>query len=147
MHKKLILHTVDLYLTQGLKGNVYQRAVVQNIASKIAGYNIFHKFTQDEHKTLISIGKEPYMQRLKEVQIDWTVYALELLVLLLKDGNKIVNLNNKKVYEYKSKMVMDMIGLKHDDAEKHSATKEIVMQSRLVAKQYYEYTKDGLSAN
>ena len=146
LHTKIILNTVHLYLENALKTEVYQRDKLLNIYSKIQGYNIFHKFSVEQHKDLIALGEQEYMLKLKDVEVDFGVYGMELLTLLVGDvpkKDRFMNISDKKILDYKAGMVMDMIRLKDKDG--YDNVKDIISSSKMVAKQFYFHTKEKVA--
>jgi len=147
IHKNLCLHTVGLYLEEALKGEPYQKDKLRYIKTKIQGFLVFHRFSKSEHDILIELGEQEFMKKIKQVEVDFSVYALELLALWYNDTeakDRGINLSKEKVMEYKANLVKDMLGLRLRDSDNHKQVKKIVRESQLVAKQFYDYTKENL---
>lgn len=147
LHKKLIIHTVAEYLHSALQGEPYQKDKLRAIKSKIDGYVIFHKFSPQEAKILIDLGKDEFMEQIKRKEVDFGVFGIELLSIFYDNvptHERGINMSQKKVAEHKTKMIMDMLHLKKDDDKRHTEVKDIITNSRIVAKQFYTYTAEKL---
>ena len=145
LHIKLIMNTVHLFIESALKAEGYQRGKLLEIHSKITGYNVFHKFNQVEHEQLIELGKHEYMEELKAIEVDFGVYGMELLTILIKDvpkSERFMNISDKKIFEYEANRVKDMLNLKGSD--RYENVKAVVIDSKLTAQKFYAYTKDEI---
>jgi hypothetical protein len=81
-----------------------------------------------------------------EVQIDRTIFALEMLYIYVTDlpKNKRANLNisDKKLLAAKGELIKDMLKLKQRSDLNYDRVKEIVDDSRIAAKKYFYFIKD-----
>lgn len=138
---KAILFTVYEYLDKATKeDSTYQRTELIKLKSSITGYRVFHRFSKEEALNLEEIGKRPEFIRLRENEVDWAIYALELMFLYISFVNKsdrpVMNYSDTRVKKLKANLITDMLKLKHKDAESHARIKSIIDDSRLTAKMY-----------
>ena len=147
MHNKLILHTVDMYLEKALENDCYQKDNIRLLRSKILGYKTFHKFTKAESDEIIALGTHQYMVRLRERHVDYAVYALSLLAEWVERRDKkdrpALNISDKRMLEMKSNLIMDMLMLKKREPEIYNKVKDIIAESKMVAKMYVTYTEEN----
>ncbi len=143
LHNKLTLLTVLEYLTTQLEQpDTYQREFIQRIKVALDGYLIFHRLSPEEAKTLTDLGNDTYMKKIREIEINYGLFAMELLVLH-KDKLSI-NISKKKILQYKSNLIKDLLKLKYRNEESYAKVKAITDDSRITAKSYYHYTEGEL---
>ncbi len=143
LHSILIHLTCLEYLITQLEDETYNKDFVLRIKTLLNGYLVFHRLSDKEAEILTELGKDKYMINLREVQINYGLFAMELLVL---HQNKLsINVSKKKILQYKSNLVMDMLKLKHRDDAMYSRVKSTVDDSRITAKSYYSYTEEMLN--
>ena len=84
-----------------------------------------------------------FMIKLSERQIDRVIYALELLVIytqgIEKPKRAFLNISDRKILEAKSGLIKDMLRLRATNPESHKRVKEIIDESRINAKTYFNY--------
>ncbi len=152
LHHKLIMHTVDLYIEKALQGGeVYQKDKLIQLHTKLMGYKTFHKFSPEETKVLEKVGEYEEMKKLKEVWVDFSVYATSLLNEYLnyydkKDRVKL-NINDNKIKAIRADVVKDMLLLKKKDEESYNKVKEVIDISRQTAKRYLYITDKLIKEN
>ena len=146
---KVVLFTVLEYIEKqkSQHDEIYQREELTKIASSIKGYQMFHRFSQSEANVVIALGKEPSMQKLKETEVDYAIYAIELLYLWAKQvpnsNRPHLNYSDTRIRKLKTTLIMDM--LKTRETESHPRIKEIVEQSRLVAKHFFGFFESRIA--
>lgn len=146
---KLIVHTTYLYISEALKNEVcYQRDSLIEVKSKLAGLHIAYKFTDDEHKALVDAGSTEEAKRIKDKEIDFSIFAISLICEYIADKPKKeriqFNMSDAKINTLMACLVRDMLELKHRDESRYANTKEIVEHSKSTSKEFYQYFKDNL---
>lgn len=146
IHLKLVLFTVQAYLEQALKDGTSKDDLHRKIVRGINGYRVFRRFTRDEHKRIVALGEDEYMQKLRSVEISFVVYALELLKLLIEDYNKFSIGVNKKALKKggRGTFAIAMLAKKKENIEEYEKYAQIISTSIITAKQFYYYTKEKL---
>ncbi len=144
---KVTLFTVLEYIEKQRKEHkdMYHADELIKLSGAIKGYQTFHRFSREEALVVTELGKEPSMQKLKETEVDYAIYVIELLYLwskLPKAKRPHLNYSDAKIAKLKSNLVMDMLRTK--DTENHAQVKEIIEQSRLVAKQFFGFFESRL---
>ncbi len=141
--QRLIIFTVEGYLEDITADQTYRYDFMIRLRSAIRTYMRCHKFTQDEAKVVISLSDTPFMLALAELEIDRTIYALELLVLYIKEIPKadraLLNISDKKIIQIKTDLIMDMLKMRRDKPDAHKRVSEIISDSRINAKKYYSF--------
>lgn len=145
---KLILFTVTEYLekakAEGLTGEPFHNEII----GAISKYKTFAKFSVKEARIIIKMGESEAMHRIKEQQISWVVYALELLKLWVeavpKKYRPHLNISDERLRTGRSKFVMAMIRLKSADPKEHAHKQNIMNDSTVTAKKYLMYTHEQL---
>jgi hypothetical protein len=94
----------------------------------------------------MKIADTQFMKDMVNVQVDRTIFALEMLYLYVKEipKHKRANLNisDTKLLAAKGELVKDMLKLKKRSDLDYNRVKEIVDDSRLAAKRYFYFVKD-----
>lgn len=145
---KVALFTV-LHYTEQTDKESYNYEFTEKIRAAINRYLRFHKLTQEEADFIIEISKHERMQELTAIQIDYNIYAMELLTLWVEfipkqERRSALNISDKKIMQAKAKMIMDMIKFKQTDQEKHAKVKEIIQDSQKAARAYFDYIKEQI---
>ena len=141
---KIILFTVMEYLDKHTKTkSCYQRDKMIKILGAVKGYSVFHRFSKEEAEYITKLGKTDTMKNIKEIEVDYAVYALELLNIWIdiipKKERPHLNYSDKRIKFLKAELIRDLLALKYKNEEEYSKVKEIVTQSRIVAKQFFHY--------
>lgn len=149
MINKLIIFTAEAYITGAVNDSrCYQREALLGILTNIKGYRAFHRFDKDQHKKIVELGKSETAEAIKSVEVDFSVYALELLNVWVdeipKSNRPRFNLSDKRINATRAKLVKDMLQLKHRDAAEYEEVKKIVDQSRMTAKRFFHHFHNEL---
>ena len=146
--QKLILFTIEGYLDDISPYSTYNYEFMLKLRSAIRGYMTFHKLTPAEYKQIIALSDTEYMMKLRDVEVDRTLFALELLTMYIslvpKKQRATLNISDKKLLHAKSELIMDMLKLKRKDDASYKRVKEIADDSRITAKGYYGYAESFL---
>ncbi len=146
IHNKLISFTAMEYIKKELEEeHIYNKPFLQRLHVSLKGYLVFHRLSDEEAKVLAELGKQPTMVRLQKEEINYGLFALELLTLHLK--HLTINISKRKIAQYKSNSIMDILSLKKRDPEMYTRVKSTVQDSRLTAKLMYHYTEEYLNDN
>jgi len=145
-YNKLILHTADLYIERALENECYQREALVVLRTRLMGYKTFHRFSPEEVKVVQELGEDPFMQKLKWIEVDFAVYAIFLLVEWTKEVDKKerpnFNFSDKRILKLHADTVKDMLNLKTRNKDEYDEVKSIIDQTKLTAKQYVQYCKN-----
>lgn len=141
---KIIIATVDLYIYKALENDeCYRRDDLLNLKCKIAGYKTFHNFTDDELKLVDKIGKEPYMNELSKISVDYAIYAVFILIewidIVDKKHRIGLNISDYKIKKIKIEIIKDMLSLKVRDSKLYDEIKQIIDDTKITAKNYVNY--------
>ncbi len=123
--------------------HVYNRPFLQRLSSALSGYTVFHRLDVKEAEALTLLGETPYMIRIRTEEINYGLFALELLTLHIE--HLTINVSKKKILKYKADSVMDLLKLKQKDSEVYTKVQKTVKDSRLSAKMMYHYTKEYIN--
>lgn len=140
---KIILFTIVEYLEkQMLDEESYQRDAMRKIVSSINGWKTFHRFSRAEAELVGKWGQTEAMTKLREVEVDYSIYALELLQLYVtlvpKKQRAHLGISDAKITMLKANLIKDMLRLKQRGGS-YDRIKDITDQSRLVAKRFFHY--------
>ena len=145
IHEKLVLFTIQSYMENAIKDGLTNEPLHHRIVSGVSSYKMMGRFSSAELKLVRDIGEHAFMWKIKEVQISFVVYALELLKLLVDEGYKFdIRVSHKKLKMGKATFAIEMLKLKNRDSESYNETKEIIDVSVLTAKQFFYYTKEQI---
>jgi hypothetical protein len=105
------------------------------------------RFSKDEAKHLIKLGDDPYMEKLKQAEISYVVYALELLKLWEADVDykkSSIGIARSQLKAGRATFALDLIKLKRRDSEQYKETRQIIDDSVITAKKFYSFTKENV---
>ena len=145
LHEALILFTVMETLGKEVSAGVSTSDFHKKIVGRPKAWSTMRRFSQEEAKLLVALGSDPYMEKLKETEISYTVYALELLKLWEADADykkSGIGVSRSQLKAGRAVFALDMIKLKKRDSEKYAETKTIIETSVITAKKFYSFTKD-----
>jgi len=146
--EKLILFTIEGYLDDIAAKTTYNYEFVLKIRSAVRGFMTFHRLNKEEYDKVMALAETDYMKKLRDVQVDRTLFALELIHLWVslnpKKERATLNISDKKLLHAKAELVMDMLKLKSKDEDSYRRVKEIADDSRITAKGYYGYAESFL---
>jgi len=146
LHNKLVLHTADLYIEKALENECYQREALLTLHTRIMGYKVFHRFSPEESDEIQELGNDPFMVRLKGIDVDWACYSIFVLAewinLTPKNERPQINFSDKKIKLLQAAIVKDMLNLKLRNKDEYDKVKSIIDQTRMTAKKYVQYSKD-----
>lgn len=149
LFNKVIIFTVLEYLEQQLLKDTYRREELLSILSALRGYRTFHRFTQEESKLIVNIGNTEAVQRLKDIEVDFSIYSISMLNLWVdlidKKKRPSLNISDKRIKKLHSNLIMDMLGLKQRDEGEYLRIKEIVSQSKQTAKMFVNLMEEGIN--
>lgn len=146
---KVVIFSCEAYIIEALKDkDVYQRDNLITILGKIRGYKVFHKFTKEENKMLAEIGKTDAVEKIKKIDVDFSIYAISLLrewiMNIDKKDRPDLNISDKRILKLRGKMGADRLALNTQDDEESSRIKEIINQSEEIAKQFFHHLNNVL---
>jgi len=144
--QKLVLFTIEAYLDEINDETTYNYPFMIKLRTAIRGYMQFHKFSPDEYAVVKDIADTEFMKSMVDVEVDRTIFSLELLYLYVKEIPKKdranLNISDKKLLGAKVDLVMDMLKLKKDRPDSYLRVKEIVTDSRIAAKKYFMFIEE-----
>lgn len=144
LFQKLMLFTIEGYLDDISPDETYNYVFMLKLRSQIRGYMTFARLDKEEYLYTQEMAKKDFALHHVERMIDRNIFALELLYLYVtridKKERAFLNISDKKLKNAKASLVMDMISFKsRATKEDHSKIQDIVKESRLSAKLYFEY--------
>jgi hypothetical protein len=146
LKQRLIIYTIEAYLDEINSKETYNYPFMIKLRTAIRAYMTFHRFSQKEYEEVMKIADTQFMKDMVNVQVDRTIFALEMLYLYVKEipKHKRANLNisDTKLLAAKGELVKDMLKLKKRSDLDYNRVKEIVYDSRLAAKRYFYFVKD-----
>ena len=140
---KLILFTVEAYITRSIEDGLSVDPLHLRLKSAIKGYMIMSRFSKEEAEKLFEFGKDPRLQRITEQDVSFLVFALELMKLLIEDVPRNMrphlNISDKRLKIGRGLFVVDMLKIKKRDEKRYKEFREIIDTSVVTAKQFYAY--------
>lgn len=147
---KTILFTVEMYLSRALAEGTTREDFHRKIVSGIRSYQTMGRFSSVEAAKVSAVGEHEYMKKLKEIEISYVVYALELIKLWVTHvpekyrKNIYLGVSSKKLLKGRATFAVAMLDLKRRDSKKYEELKNIIDQSVITAKNYYFYLEEHL---
>jgi len=148
--QRLIIYSIEGYLDEINPKETYNYNFMIKLRTAIRMYMNTHKFTTEEYNKLINpLSREAFMFKMNTIQIDRTIFALELLYLYVtgidKKDRALLNIGDKKLLGAKSELIKDMLKLKSRKKLDYEKVNEIVKESRLGAKSYFGFCEEYLT--
>jgi len=145
---RLILFTVEGYLADIDPKVTYNYAFLLRIRTAIRMFIQGHRFSREEFLIVNKLSGSDFMNKLVERQVDRTIYAIELLTLYImlidKAERATLNISDKKILNLKSEFVMDMLKMRMNKPEEHQRVKQIVEDTRINAKMFFNYCEEEI---
>ena len=142
---RLIIYTVEGYLQDIDPDETYLYEFFMRLRTGIRMHIKGHRFSKEEFAIVDQLSRTKEMEDLSEQLIDRVIYALELLLVYIEEIPKqeraIIGVGDKKIIEAKSNLIKDMIRMRINKPDAHKKVKEIILDSRINAKRYFEYCK------
>jgi len=150
LFKKLILFTVEGYLTKAMEEGLTQEPLHKDLVSGIRSYMTFGRLSPDEAKILIELGNDEYMEKIKKIEIAFVIFAMELMRLYVTEIPReerkgiYLGVSNKKLLHGRAYFAKTMLVMKQTNPEVYKEKREIIDDSVLTAKKFFGYTFDKL---
>jgi hypothetical protein len=146
LKQRLIIYSIEAYLDEISSEETYNYPFMIKLRTAIRAYMTFHKFSPEEYEEVMKIADTQFMKDMVEIQVDRTIFALEMLYLYVKeipkDKRANLNISDKKLLAAKGELIKDMLKLKQRSDLNYDRVKEIVDDSRIAAKKYFYFIKD-----
>jgi len=143
-HLKLCLFTAQAYMERAIKDGLTKEPVHYRIVGGIESWKMLRRFSSAEHKAVVAIGEEKYMQKLKDQHISFVVYALQLLKRCAETYSFTIGVGKKHLLKGRGLFVVGMLDLKRRDNEKYKELKAIIDESVINANKFFDYTQEKL---
>jgi len=150
LFNKLILHTASAYLEEAYKDGLTKDPMHIKLKGGLKRLQSFLRFSPAEAKHLQSFNGDPTLERIKNQHISFVIYALELLRLWVervpKEHRKhiYVGIGEKHLKKGRASIAVQMLDLKLRDADIHKEKRQIVDESVLNAKHFFNYFEEKL---
>jgi hypothetical protein len=144
VHLKLCLFTVQAYIETELVAGKTNETLHKRIVSGIESWKIFRRFSKEEALLIAMIGEDEFMQKQKQVQIAFIVYALEILDLTIARYKFDFGVSRRKMRGGRAFFATAMLREKRNNPERYAELKEIIDQSVLTAKKFFDYTDNRI---
>ncbi len=150
LFNRLILFTVEAYLTKSKEDGHTDDEMHNRLISGIRAYQTMGRFSQEEAKLLQELGETETAKKIKQKEISFVVYALELMKLWIEEvpvqyrKSIYLGVSNKKLKLGRATFAMGMLRLKKEDKERYDNLKEIIDESVINAKHFFGYFQNEL---
>ena len=148
---KLILHTAEAYLTKAYEEGMTKEPMHIKLLSGLRAFQTFGKFSAEEAKLLQSFSQDPILERIKNQEISYVIYALSLLKFWVEEvplkARKHIHLGvgNKKLLMGASAFAIFMLKQKRQDETIYKEKKQIINKSVLNARHYFSFFEENLT--
>lgn len=150
LFNKLILHTVSAYLDRAYEEGMTKEPMHIKLMSGLRSFQTFGKFLPEEAKLLQSLGDNPILEKIKNREVSFVVYSLELMRLWVQtvplSARKHIYLgvSNKKLLLGRAYFTTMMLSMKQKDPETYKEKRAIIDESVLNAKHYFSFMMEQL---
>ena len=147
---KLILFTVGEYFERAIKDGITTDPFHRKIVSSVAAYRTLGRFSQSEAKKLMECGSTDEAIKIKDVEVSYIIYALELMKIWVLEVPKryrkgiYLGISDTRLSAGRAGFALDLIKMKRDDTEQYTEKSEIILQSVKAAEDFFNYYKRGL---
>jgi len=140
---KVILFTIEKYIDQCIKEGTEPTPLHFRILGAIKGWKTFHMFSELEAAKVIGISKDPGLKKIIDIHVSYLVFALELIKQLTEQTPKqyrpMLNISPKKLVAGRALYAVSMLKLKQRDEEQYKETKDVIDDSVIAAKHFFEF--------
>ena len=150
LFNKLILHTASAYTEEAIKDGLTKDPLHLKLNGGLKSLQSFLRFSPSEAEYLQSFNGDQTLERIKRVEVSFIVYAMELLRLWVEHVPKehrkhiYVGIGEKHLKKGRAHFTMQMLELKMRDANTHKEKRQIIDDSVLSAKHYFNYFEEKL---
>lgn len=145
---RLILFTIEGYLDEIEPEQTYQFAFMLKLRGSLRSYMKGHRFDKYEYEIVKEIAETEFMKRANEMQIDRVIFAIEMLYLytskIEKKKRAVLRISDDKIMNIKRGIIMDSLELKNRNEADHARVTEIVRETRINARKYYEFCESHI---
>jgi len=148
---RLILFTVEAYLARAIEEGLTHEEFHKKLVSGIRSFMVMGRFSKEEQERLKILGEDTIMEKIKNKEVSFVVYALELMRLWVTEvprevrKNLYLGVSNKKLLLGRAYFVKTMLHLKHTDEENYKEKRQIIDESVLNAKHFFSFFEDKLT--
>ena len=144
--QRLMLFSVEGYLSDIKSGVTYNYDFLHHLKNRILIYMKTHRFSPKEYEIVKALADTDFMKGMVNEEVDRTIFALEMIYLYVKEIPKkdraLLGISDDKLLRSKSLLITDMLKLRVKDQEQHKRVKDIIDSSRLSAKKYFNYSHE-----
>ena len=138
-HRVILFSALEYIQKQVDNPETYRVDEMKLILGRLKAYQSFRRFSVEEAKELAQIGSQESFQKVKEIQVDFSMYSIALLyewikITPKKERPKLM-LSDSKITSLYAGLIKDMLGLKLRSTE-YDRVKHIVDESKLTAKRF-----------
>lgn len=145
---RLILFSVEAYLDDIKADGTYQYEFMLKLRSKLRSYIQGHRFSREEFLIVRALAETDAIKAMSALQIDRTIYSLELLVYFIqqipKSDRPFLNMSDTKILTAKAELIKDMMQMRQEKKESYDRVKDVITDSRINAKKYFHYCDDQI---
>lgn len=140
---KLILFTAEAYMENALKEGLSNDPVHHKIVSGVASYRTLCRFDKEQHNMILEFEDNPIVQKVKDAQMSHIIFALEILKQWVEQVPReqrkhiALGVSNKKLLKGRAAFALDMLALKKEDKERYETLREIIDDSVLMGKHFF----------
>lgn len=151
LFNRLILFTVEAYIARAIEDGTTHEDFHKKLVGGIRSFMVMGRFSKKESERLQKLGEDPIMEKIKNQEISFVVYALELMRLWVTEvprevrKNIYLGVSNKKLLLGRAYFVKTMLHLKHTDEESYKEKRQIIDESVLNAKHFFSFFEEKLT--
>jgi len=144
LHLAMVLFTVQAYLERSIHDGLTKEPVHFRIVSGIEGWKTMRRFNLKEVEILQDLGKDDYMGKLKNEEVSFVVYALQLAKRAVEAYDFHIGVGKKHLRKGRANFALEMVKLKYNDNDKYKELRQIIDASVINANKFFDYTMEKL---
>jgi len=145
---KLILFTIEGYIDKCIEEGTEPTPLHFRVLGAIRGWKKFHLFSTREAAQMMKMSEDPDLKKIVEVPVSYLVFSLELIKQLTeqtpKEYRPMLNISPKKLVAGRALYAVSMLKLKQRDEEQYKETKDVIDDSVIAAKHFFEFYRQRI---
>lgn len=145
---KVILYTIDSYIRKSIEDGLEPSPLHFRLLGATKVFIRENPITKEDRERIDFIRKDETLKKIVSVDVSFLVYTLELIKQFVeqvpKECRPNLNISDKKLIIGRGSFAVGMLELKRRDKEKYDEIKEIIDDSIITAKHFFNYHLEKL---
>lgn len=148
---KVILYTIDSYIRKSIEEGLEPSKLHYRLMGATKVFKRENPITDEDREAIDFIRTDETLRKIVSVDVSFLVYTLELIKQFIeqvpKEHRPFLNISDKKLIIGRGSFAVGMLELKRRDEEKYNELKEVINDSIVTAKKFFNYHLEELVNN